>query len=48
MSGECLGLWGGTGREEGRLRYPWGIDAGGGVLAVLDSGNSRVLVGETP
>ena len=46
--GSCLGLWGGTGREEGRLRYPWGIDAGGGVLAVLDSGNSRVFLGETP
>ena len=46
--GSCLGLWGGTGREAGRLRYPWGIDAGDGVLAVLDSGNSRVLLGDTP
>ena len=48
ISGECLGLWGGTGREEGRLRYPWGIDAGNGVLTVLDSGNSRVLIGDAP
>lgn len=48
MTGECLGLWGGTGREEGRLRYPWGIDAENGVVAVLDSGNSRVLIGDAP
>lgn len=47
-TGKCLGLWGGTGREEGRLRYPWGIDAEHGVVAVLDSGNSRVLIGDAP
>ncbi|MCH2161050.1 MAG: hypothetical protein MK085_04165 [Phycisphaerales bacterium] len=46
--GSCRGIWGGTGREAGRLRYPWGIDAKAGVLAVLDSGNSRVLLGDTP
>ena len=46
--GSCRGIWGGTGREPGRLRYPWGIDARAGVLAVLDSGNSRVLLGDTP
>ena len=48
LDGDCQGIWGGTGEETGRLRYPWGIDAKAGVLAVLDSGNSRVLVGDAP
>ena len=48
LNGDCQGIWGGTGEETGRLRYPWGIDAKAGVLAVLDSGNSRVLVGDAP
>ncbi|MEE2972672.1 MAG: hypothetical protein VX672_06065, partial [Planctomycetota bacterium] len=47
-SGESLGIWGGTGREPGRLRYPWGLDVGSRHLVVLDSGNSRVLVGPRP
>ena len=48
VTGESLGIWGGTGVEPGRLRYPWGIDAGERRFVVLDSGNSRVLVGERP
>ncbi len=48
VTGESLGIWGGTGIEPGRLRYPWGIDAGEQRFVVLDSGNSKVLVGERP
>ncbi len=47
-SGECLGVWGGTGVQEGRLRYPWSIDSSDGIIAVLDSGNNRVLIGDAP
>ena len=46
--GGSLGCWGGTGVEPGRLRYPWGLDAGKDTMVVLDSGNSRVLVGDRP
>ena len=48
FTGDCLGVWGGTGVQEGRLRYPWSIDSSGGVIAVLDSGNNRVLIGDAP
>ncbi len=46
--GRCLAIEGGTGVEPGRLRYPWAIDVTNGVMAVLDSGNSRVLIGDPP
>ena len=46
--GRSLGTWGGTGTEPGRLRYPWGLDAGEESMVILDSGNSRVLVGDRP
>ena len=48
LEGRSLGVWGGTGVEPGRLRYPWGLDADDRTMVVLDSGNSRVLVGERP
>lgn len=48
IDGECLGIWGGAGIQTGRLRYPWGVDVGGGLMAVLDSGNDRVQVGAWP
>ena len=48
FDGRPLGVWGGTGVEPGRLRYPWGLDAGDRTMVVLDSGNSRVLVGDRP
>lgn len=46
--GTCLSIVGGTGVDAGRLRYPWGVDVRDGTMAVLDSGNSRVLVGPVP
>jgi DNA-binding beta-propeller fold protein YncE len=46
--GRCLAIAGGTGVEPGRLRYPWAIDVADGTMAVLDSGNARVLVGPPP
>ena len=48
MTGESRGIWGGTGTSPGKLRYPWGLDAGERTMVVLDSGNSRVLVGPRP
>ena len=48
FDGRSLGTWGGTGVEPGRLRYPWGLDASEKTMVVLDSGNSRVLIGERP
>ena len=47
-TGESRGIWGGTGTGPGKLRYPWGLDAGERTMVVLDSGNSRVLVGPRP
>ena len=47
-TGESRGIWGGTGTSPGKLRYPWGLDAGERTMVVLDSGNSRVLVGPRP
>jgi DNA-binding beta-propeller fold protein YncE len=46
--GRCLAMAGGTGTEPGRLRYPWAIDVAEGRMAILDSGNARVLIGEPP
>ncbi len=46
--GRCLSVAGGTGVEPGRLRYPWAIDVAEGRMAILDSGNARVLIGEPP
>lgn len=48
QTGGSLGLWGGAGVEPGRLRYPWAIDSAGGVMAVLDTGNNRVQLGDLP
>lgn len=48
VTGACLGMAGGTGIEPGRLRYPWAVDVDGDVMAILDSGNARVLVGPVP
>lgn len=48
VTGQATGVWGGEGVEPGRLRYPWGLDAAAGTVAVLDSGNSRVIVGDAP
>ncbi len=47
-TGRCLAVAGGTGVEAGRLRYPWAIDVAQGLMAVLDSGNARVLIGDPP
>lgn len=46
--GTCLSVVGGTGVEPGQLRYPWAVDVEDGIMAVLDSGNARVMVGPTP
>ncbi len=46
--GGCLSVVGGTGSEPGRLRYPWALDSVAGRMAVLDSGNSRVLIATPP
>jgi len=47
-TGECLGLFGVPGHEEGALQYPWGIDVARNRVYVLDSGNNRVQVMRTP
>ena len=44
--GRSLGTWGGTGFTKGRVHMPWGVGAAGGRLFVLDSGNSRVQIGD--
>jgi DNA-binding beta-propeller fold protein YncE len=46
--GRCLSVMGGTGSEPGRLRYPWALDSVAGRMAVLDSGNSRVIIATPP
>ena len=46
--GRCLGLFGRLGRAEGELQYPWGVDGCDRRLFVLDSGNSRVQVIQSP
>jgi len=46
--GQSLAVAGGTGVQPGRLRYPWAIDVAAGTMAVLDSGNARVLIGDPP
>jgi len=39
------GVWGGPGRQLGRLAYPWGVCLGAGRRAyVVDAGNNRVQV----
>jgi DNA-binding beta-propeller fold protein YncE len=49
QSGESLGIAGGLGTENGRLKYPWSIVAAGlsqsGAqrFAVCDNGNSRIV-----
>jgi hypothetical protein len=42
-NGDCLGLWGTTGRETGELAVPWSVTVLGDRVYVLDSGNNRVL-----
>ncbi len=44
--GRSLGSWGGTGFIKGRVHMPWGVGAADGRLFVLDSGNSRVQIGD--
>ncbi|MBC23648.1 MAG: hypothetical protein CMJ32_07005 [Phycisphaerae bacterium] len=46
--GRSLGIWGGLGFEPGRLQYPWSLDGDGSTVAVLDSGNNRVALMESP
>jgi DNA-binding beta-propeller fold protein YncE/ABC-type Fe3+ transport system permease subunit len=46
--GAALGTWGRVGAGDGELRYPWAVDGDGGLLFVLDSGNHRVQVMESP
>ena len=48
ITGRATGVWGGEGVDPGRVRYPWGLDAKAGLVVVLDSGNSRVMVGDAP
>ena len=48
VSGRGTDVWGGEGVDAGRVRYPWGLDAADGSVIVLDSGNSRVIVGNAP
>ena len=49
-TGEVRGVAGGIGRESGRLKYPWALDAmgvgpdGRALLALCDQGNSRIVV----
>jgi DNA-binding beta-propeller fold protein YncE len=41
--GESLGLWGGSGREPGRLYNPWALAVDSrGEVSVIDSNNHRV------
>lgn len=47
-TGESRGMWGGAGHEEGRLLIPWAVARLGTRYAVLDSGNSRVVVIDFP
>ena len=46
--GRCLGVYGRTGRGEGELHHPWSVAHAGGQTFVLDSGNNRVQVVNTP
>ena len=43
-TGASLGCWGGFGEGEGRLRYPWSVAVRDGRVAVLDSGNHRMML----
>lgn len=45
-TGESLGCWGGFGEGAGRLRYPWSVAVRDGRVAVLDSGNHRMMLFE--
>jgi ABC-type Fe3+ transport system permease subunit/DNA-binding beta-propeller fold protein YncE len=53
-TGEVRGVAGGIGRESGRLKYPWALDAigvgpdGRALLALCDQGNSRIVVFPLP
>ncbi|MFB3138199.1 MAG: hypothetical protein ACE10B_03145, partial [Phycisphaerales bacterium] len=47
-TGECRGLFGRAGTDEGELQYPWGIDGVDEAIFVLDSGNNRVQVIRRP
>ena len=53
-TGEVRAVVGGIGRERGRLKYPWAVDAAGvgsdgkPLLAVCDQGNSRIVVFPIP
>ena len=47
-TGECRGLFGRAGTDEGELQYPWGIDGVDEAIFVLDSGNNRVQVIRSP
>jgi hypothetical protein len=42
--GRSLGVYGGVGRGDGELQYPWAVAAGDDRIFVLDSGNNRVQV----
>ena len=53
-TGEVRAIAGGIGRESGRLKYPWALDAigvdpdGRARLALCDQGNSRIVVFPLP
>lgn len=46
--GSSLGVFGGPGREPGRLATPWAVSIVGDEAFVLDSGNNRIQVFEKP
>ncbi|MEY2795210.1 MAG: hypothetical protein RIR10_926, partial [Planctomycetota bacterium] len=54
QTGEVRAVAGGIGREKGRLKYPWAVDAmgvgadGRVVLALCDQGNSRIVLFQLP
>jgi DNA-binding beta-propeller fold protein YncE len=47
-TGTTLGVYGSAGREEGQLASPWGAAVLGSELFLLDSGNNRIQVIESP
>lgn len=47
-TGTTLGVYGTSGREQGELASPWGAVVLGGEVFVLDSGNNRIQVIDSP
>ncbi len=42
--GRGLAIWGGFGEGDGHLKYPWAVDERDGTVAVLDTGNNRLMI----